>query len=144
MTKTVSPKAIAAAEELAAALQGKIPQDKLDAALAALKAPATTYACKMGNACAIFYQWVSVEITGGKTFRGQGGGICTPPGSGGWGDVYTDDINRLYAATGAFYATSVGPYLNCLFFDSNNNLLGHAECGGVSIGSSIAGSGSWS
>ena len=144
MSKAVSPNAGAVAKELAAALQGKLPQDKLDAAVAALKAPATTYPCISTIICLIFYMRVAVAITGGKSFSGNAGGICLPPGGTGGGDVYTNDINKLYADTASFALVTAAAYLHVSFFDKDHNLLGTAECGGAYTAGATGGTGSWS
>jgi hypothetical protein len=144
MSTAVSPNAGAVAKELAGALQGKLPQDKLDATLAALKAPATTYPCIATIICLIFYMRVAIAITGGKSFSGNAGGICLPPGGTGGGQVYTNDINKLYKDTVSFALVTAAAYLHVTFYDKDSNILGTAECGGAYTAGATGGTGSWS
>jgi hypothetical protein len=94
---------------------------------------------------AIFFLKWQVTITGGKTFDGTSGGITTIGGGALFGDVYTDDLNRLYSNTKSFEYNAAFAYTSLLFFDGNANLLGHFESGSVSTIAGVGGgSGSWS
>ena len=60
------------------------------------------------------------------------------------GDVYTNDLERLYSDTVSFEFQATPVYTSLLFFDKHSNLLGHFQAGSVSIVTGIGGgSGSW-
>jgi hypothetical protein len=81
----------------------------------------------------------------GKTFSGNASSIATPGGGALFGDVYTDDIDRLYNDTVSFTFESTPVYLSMQFFDQNSRLLGHLQSGAVStVAGAGGGRGSWS
>lgn len=124
---------------------GKLEQDKIDAGVTALTATDTSYAANGSVASFIFYLEFGVNVTGGKSFRGKAGGVSSPGGGALFGDVYTDDIDRLYRDTVSFEFQGTPVYLSILFFDNNSNLLGHFQAGAVSTVTGVGGgSGSWS
>ena len=133
------------AQDFAETMSGKLPQDKLDAAVQALTGPAASYSANGSVACAIFYMRVQVQVSGGKTFDGNAGALGTAGGGANFGDVYTNDINRLYADTVSFQVNSTPVYFNVNFFDSNSNFLGSYQSGAVSVCVGTGGgTGSWS
>jgi Rhodococcus equi virulence-associated protein len=86
-----------------------------------------------------------VNVTKGKSFNGNAGGVSSPGGGALFGDVYTDNIDNLYANTVSFEFQVTPVYLSILFFDGNSNLLGHFQSGAVSIVTGIGGgTGHWS
>ncbi|MFC8799485.1 VapA/VapB family virulence-associated protein [Streptomyces griseoincarnatus] len=125
---------------------GKLAQDKVDAAAAALLEADTSYPANGSVASFMFYLQFQVTIkNGGKTFNGKAGGLTTPGGGALYGDVYTDDLNRLYSATQSFEFQATSVYTSLLFFDGSSNLLGHFQAGSVSTVNGFGGgSGSWS
>lgn len=126
-------------------VNGKLDKQKIDAAVASLKSTTTSYPAKGSVASFIFYLQFQVTVTGGKTFNGKAGGVSSPGGGALFGDVYTDDINKLYRDTVSFEFQSTPVYLSILFFDGHSNLLGHFQSGAVSTVAGIGGgSGSWS
>lgn len=133
------------AHDFMMAMHGKLEQDKIDAATAALKATTTKYAATGSVASLIFYLKFQVNITGGKSFNGNAGGASSPGGGALFGDVYTDDLNRLYRDTVSFEFNATPVYLSILFFDGNSNLLGHFQSGAISTVLGIGGGkGEWS
>jgi Rhodococcus equi virulence-associated protein len=81
----------------------------------------------------------------GKTFYGDASSIGTPGGGTLFGDVYTDDIERLYNDTVSFMFESTPVYLSMQFFDEDSKLLGHLQSGAVStVAGAGGGRGSWS
>jgi len=126
--------------------QGTLEQDKLDAAVEALKATEASYPANGSVASFMFYLQFQVTIkNGGKTFNGKAGGLTSPGGGALFGDVYTDDLNRLYAATRSFEFQATSVYTSLLYFDGSSNLLGHFQAGSVSTVNGFGGgSGSWS
>lgn len=125
---------------------GRLEQDKVDAAVAALLAADTSYPANGSVASFVFYLQFQVTIKdGGKTFDGKAGGLTTPGGGALFGDVYTDDLNRLYAATQSFEFQATSVYTSLLFFDGSSNLLGHFQSGSVSTVNGVGGgAGGWS
>jgi hypothetical protein len=133
------------AHDFAQAASGRLPADKLDAAVHAILAAAQKIPATGNLVGAIFYVKPQVTVTNGKTFNGNGGGIFTPGGGALFGDVYTDDLNRLYAKTVSFQITSTPVYCSIVFFDSDSNALGSFQSGGIStVTGTGGGSGSWS
>lgn len=143
-TNSVSKKLIA--NDFATSLHGKMDQDKIDAAVNFILKTSTAYHATGSVICGIFYLKFQISITGGKTFNGDAGGACFPPGAGAiLGDVYTDDRERLYRDTVSFEFNAAAVYLNVNFFDRNSNLLGHLQSGAVSLISGVGGgTGRWS
>jgi hypothetical protein len=85
---------------------------------------------------------VTVEVNGGKSCEGNGGGVFGLGGGVFGGDVYTDDLQRLYKDSVSFQVNLVGMvYLNINFFDGNSNLLGSFQGGGFSPWTSGVGGG---
>lgn len=125
---------------------GVLEQEKIDAAVSKITLTTTSYPANGSVASFIFYLKFQVIIkNGGKTFDGNAGGISTPGGGALIGDVYTDDINRLYSDTKSFEFNATPVYTSLLFFDNNSNLLGHFQAGAVSTVAGIGGgSGKWS
>jgi hypothetical protein len=144
MSKSASPNADAIAKDLAAALQGKLDQPKIDAAVVTLKSPTQVYPANATFLSFIFYFRVVVNIDGGKSFGGNAGGIAPPTGGSTAGNVFTDDLDRLYRDTTSFSFISGVVYLGVQFFDANSNLLGHYDGGGAGVPATGGGSGSWS
>ena len=116
----------------------------VEAAAERLRTLTTAYPAQGSVASMIFYLQIAVDIKGGKHFRGHAGGISTPGGGGAWGDVYTDDLDRLYSATKSFQFNATPVYFNVNFFDGSSHLLGHFQAGAFSTALGTGGgSGSW-
>lgn len=133
------------AHDFLVAMHGKLEQEKIDAAVTSLKATTAKYAATGSVASLIFYLKFQVSIKGGKTFDGNAGGASSPGGGALFGDVYTDDLDRLYRDTVSFEFNATPVYLSILFFDGNSNLLGHFQSGAISTVLGIGGGkGEWS
>jgi hypothetical protein len=139
----INPEIIA--EDFRSAMQGKLPEDKISSNVEALLAPQTAYPENGSIVSFIVYLQFQVNITNGKSFNGKAGGLATPGGGALFGNVYTDDINRLYANTVSFAFTATQVYLAIYFFDGNSNQLGTFQSGAVStVFGPGGGTGSWS
>jgi hypothetical protein len=126
-------------------MRGKLPDRAVEAAVASLKAAETSYPANGSVASMIFYLRFGVTVTGGKNFQGDAGGLSTPGGGALFGDVYTDNLARLYSDTRSFQFTATPVYTSLLFFDGSSNLLGHFQAGAVStVTGTGGGTGSWS
>lgn len=126
-------------------MQGVLEPSVLDSAVQTLVATTNSYPAKGSVASFAFYLQFQVTVTGGKTFDGKAGGLSTPGGGALFGDVYTDDINRLYANTVSFQFNATPVYTNLNFFDSHSNFLGSFQSGSVStVLGTGGGTGSWS
>lgn len=133
------------AHDFMVATHGKLEQEKIDAATAAIKATTSKYGASGSVASMVFYLKFQVNVNGGKSFNGNAGGLSSPGGGALFGDVYTDDINRLYRDTVSFEFNATPVYLSILFFDGNSNLLGHFQSGAISTVLGIGGGkGEWS
>jgi hypothetical protein len=151
MSKSVSPNAAAIARDFAATFGGKMDQPKIEAVVTALNTATTKYSAGAIVAGAIVYYHVKVTPPIDpptppfvKTFNGDAGGVGGLGAWGGGGDVYTDDLARLYRDTASFYFVAGLVYLGVEFFDSNHRLLGHFEGGGIGLMAAGGGTGSWS
>jgi hypothetical protein len=83
------------------------------------------------------YTQVTVSATfapgGSMSFLGHAASLAAPGANGTWGDLYTDDLFRLYQDTVSFQFNTVPVYTNVNFFDANSNYLGSYHGGGVGI-----------
>jgi hypothetical protein len=126
-------------------MRGKLDDEKLGAAVEMLQAATTKYPAQGAIISAVFFVQVTFDITDGKRFQGNGGGAFTPGGGALWGDVYTDDIDRLYREAKSFSVIATNAYVNVMIYDSSSNLLGHLEAGAVSTVTGFGGgTGGWS
>lgn len=133
------------AQNLKNSLHSVLDNDKLVAAEAALLSTQTAYPANGSVASFIFYFVFQVTVKSGKQFNGKGGGISTPGGGALFGDVYSDDINRLYRDTVSFQFNCTPVYTNLNFFDKHSNFLGSFQSGSVStVTGTGGGSGNWS
>lgn len=134
------------AHDFQAAMNGKLDDKTISSVKKQILSATTSYPANGSVASMIFYLQFQVIITnGGKTFNGKGGGISSPGGGALFGDVYTDDINRLYSDTVSMQFNCAFAYTSVLFFDKNSNLLGSFQSGSVSTVAGVGGgSGSWS
>jgi len=96
----------------------------------------------------LFYQ--NIEVWGEITenvywdFIGQAGGMSSPGMYGGFGNVYTDDIDKLHTNTKTFFMYSVvGVYSAIYFYDKDQNLLGHFQAAFGALMGSLGGTGHW-
>jgi hypothetical protein len=85
------------AHEFKSHLKGKLEQHKIDAIARSLVAETTAYPATGSVASLIFYLKFQVNITNGKPFNGNAGGLSSPGGGALFGDVYTDNLDNLYA-----------------------------------------------
>jgi hypothetical protein len=133
------------ANDFSSRMEGKLDQEKIDAAARSIQADTGSYPAHGSVASFIFYLKFGVTVTDGKTFDGDAGGATTPGGGALFGDVYTDDLNALYSNTVSFEFNATPVYTSLLFFDGNSNLLGHFQAGAVSTIAGVGGgTGSWS
>lgn len=133
------------AHDFHVAMNGKLDNELIHAAKNQILSTTASYPAKGSSVSMIFYLQFQVNIDNGKSFNGKAGGISTPGGGALFGDVYTDDINRLYSSTVSFQFTSTPVYLSLIFFDNHSNVLGTFQSGSVSTVTGVGGgSGSWS
>ena len=132
------------ANDLVTALHSKLGKDKLDAAVEHILKTTNSYPTSNGSViCAIFYMRFTVDCQN-KAFIGNAGGIGSIGGGALLGDIYTDDINRLFSATTAFQFAVTPVYASLVFFDDSSNALGTFQAGAVSVCIGTGGgSGSW-
>lgn len=87
----------------------------------------------------------SVLGTGGQQFEGKCWGLSGIGGGPLWGDVYTDDIDRLYGDTAKFTLIAAIAYTTFLFKDGDGNHLGSFQAGSATTtAGGGSGDGSWS
>jgi hypothetical protein len=137
-------------------MQGKLPDDKIDAAAEAMTAATTSYVAIMVPITVLVYTRVQVLIHDSKAptspqFGGNAGGLIIPPLPpyfGGYiGAVFTDNFARLCTQVGRPFEFHVTPvYSGVTFWDNNHVFIRHFEGGGLgspSVGGG-GGTGSWS
>lgn len=92
------------------------------------------YRAQFSIISAIFYQRITVQVTGdgGKQFVGNAGGIGTPGGGGGDGHIFTPNLARLYAETERFQYQIAVAGIEVNFFNGRSQLLGVYAGGGLS------------
>lgn len=119
------------------AMAGRMDDQLIDSAAVALAATQTSYKAVGSVMPLIFYMKVKIEVDAGpvigKTFEGDAGGFAPGTGGGFWGDVYTDDIDRLYKDTVSFAFQATPVYFAVEFFDSSSNCLGSFHGGGIGV-----------
>ena len=135
-------------EDLEKEHRGKTDDKILDDTLQKMRASNTAYYASGSIVSIFFYAKVTLDLDGKDRsghFEGNSYGPCTVGGGKYWGDVYTDDIDKLFEKTDSFTVTSNNVYICVLFHDKDGTLLGHFQGGGFSIsGSTCSGNGSWS
>ena len=143
-TATVSGEQIS--KDVSSLLQGKVQQSAIDSSVQVLAAASNTaYGANGSIASLIFYMKCQCVVSGGKTFNGSAWGISFPGGGALMGDVYTSDINALYANTVSFTLICTLVYTTFIFNDANGNALGSFQAGSIStVTGTGGGSGSWS
>ncbi len=131
-------------------LADHLPQEAIDNAVAHLErapqaAATTAYPANGSVASLIVYTKCQCTIlNGGKTFDGSAWGVTFPGGGALKGDVYTDDINTLYAKTSSFTLVATPVYTSFIFMDDSGNTLGSFQAGSIStVGGIGGGSGHW-
>ncbi|SFU78849.1 VapA/VapB family virulence-associated protein [Butyrivibrio sp. INlla21] len=100
---------------------------------------------------ALIYMKVQVRINDDEypqysnmTFDGDAYGIAALGGGALVGDIYTDDILRLFSSTCYFEINVLPVYVNINFFDSSHQYLGSYHAGAVAVtGGMASGKGSW-
>lgn len=141
--QTIDKKLIA--HDFRVAMHEKLEPEQIDDVADALMASEKAYPATGSVASLIFYLRFQVNITDGKSFDGNAGGISSAGGGALFGDVYTKDLERLYRDTVSFEFQGTPVYLSILFFDGDSNLLGHFQSGAVStVTGTGGGTGSWS
>ena len=107
----------------------------------------TAYGAEIIIKSAIFYQRIDAYITGySNSFVANCGGISGLPGSySATGNVYTDDLDKLFSETVSVMFVFAVVYSSLIWFDSSSNALGSFQGGGFNLLSgSGGGKGSWS
>jgi len=104
-----------------------------------IMAPAalTAYPANGSVASLVFGLQISCQITNGKQFQDWIWGAALPGGGALFGDVYTNDIKKLYAATTQVIATFTPVYTAFYWLDASNTNLGYFQAGSIST---VAGS----
>ncbi len=144
-TETITVSKEELAQEYASLVEGKVPQNTINSGVQVLAAQTTAYPANGSIASMIIYMKCQCTIKGGKTFDGDAWGISIPGGGALMGDVYTDNINALYANTTNFDLIATSVYTTFIFKDKNGNVLGSFQAGSVStVNGTGHGSGSWS
>lgn len=126
---------------------GKVDEGLLDKAAESLDGSLeveSAYPANGAIASILFWLRCRCNVDGGKTFTGDAFGLAVPGGSALFGDVYTDDLDRLYADTRNFTVVAAAAYTAFIFQDEQNNTLGtfHAGAVGTTVGTAY-GTGRW-
>jgi Rhodococcus equi virulence-associated protein len=144
-SETVTVNGEQISKDVSSLLQGKVQQSSIDSSVQVLASSNTAYSANGSVASLIFYMKCQCTIKGGKTFNGSAWGVSFPGGGALFGDVYTNDINALYANTVSFTLVCTPVYTTFIFNDVNGNALGSFQAGSIStVSGTGGGSGSWS
>jgi hypothetical protein len=139
-----SPNAPFIANKVADMLEGHLEQPKINAIVTGLETPTSSvYPANATFISLVFYINVVCNINGGKSFIGHAGGIGLPTGGSGLGNVFTNDLDRLYQRTDGFSFESAAGYFGIQFYDAQHNLLGHYDGGAIGVAAVGGGQGSW-
>lgn len=90
------------AHDFRVAMHDKLEPEHIEGVAEALVSSTKSYPATGSVASLIFYLKFQVNITDGKSFNGDAGGASSPGGGALFGDVYTDDLDRLYRDTVSF------------------------------------------
>lgn len=136
------------AQDFRNAMHGKMDKKMIDAVVTKLSATtAATTAAHFTTGSVhsfIFYLCFEVQIQKGKSFNGNAGGLAFPGEGMLMGNVYTDDLDKLYRETVSFEFQATPVYTSLLFFNDKSILLGHFQAGSVSLVTGVGGgTGSW-
>ncbi|WP_446470912.1 VapA/VapB family virulence-associated protein [Xenorhabdus stockiae] len=115
------------ADYLSEKLTGKLEQQKIDKIRETIlsdKSNGYSATLKMGSF--LFYQTCSLELTDGKNFYGDGGGLMSLGAGRYEGTLYTDDIDFLYK-NGTAYTSAVTFFVGSMQFWNGFNVIGHFE-----------------
>lgn len=113
--------------------KGKLPPQQIEEITRGIMADVASYPAH-GSILGLFvYYRITVQVDGGKQAVGNAGGVGSVGGGALFGDVYTDDLNALYANSVSFAFEATPLYVSVQFFDSNGHLLGHFQSGAVSM-----------
>lgn len=127
--------------------QGKLEDEKLDQVVQEIKCTENKYHTQgsLINWVVYFRVTVGAYFDVKKQFTGNGGGIGFPGTQALIGDLYTNDLERLYRDTDSFEVNVTPVYTSVLFFDKSSRLLGHFQAGAISTPTSGigGGTGSW-
>ena len=130
---------------IAVALQGKADQNLIDSTVKEVSLMPKVASGKLEVLSFVFYTNWTLRISGGKKFDGNSGGLSTPGGGHGLGDLYTNDINALYNNTKSFMFDAAVVYLSVTFFDAHSKVLGTFQSGGfATVLGTGGGTGHWS
>jgi Rhodococcus equi virulence-associated protein len=137
------------AEDFRGQFADTLPAEVIDSAAAHLEsapqAATASYPAKGSIASMIVWMRCECRVDGGKQFTGDSWGISFPGGGALFGDVYTDDLNALYANTRSFALAATPVYTSFVFFDDNHSPLGSFQAGSVStVSGTGGGKGGWS
>lgn len=125
----------------------KLGAEELGQAVEAIKCTANKYHTIGSLICAAVYFRITVGPSDAvkKQFTGNGGGAGWPGTAALIGDLYTDDLEKLYRDTCSFELNIAATYTSVLFFDNKSRLLGHYQAGAVttSFGGLGGGKGKW-
>src|SRR5262245_20237700 len=116
-------------------MKGKMEAAQVDDVARTLMATTKSYPATGEAGSFVFYMRfnVSIKTQKGKTFTGNAGGLASLGVGEFFGDVYTDDLDRLYRETRSFEFQGMPVYMSLLFFDKRSKLLGHFQSGAVSF-----------
>jgi len=133
------------AHDFHVSMHGKLADKQIEAVKKTLLSTTNAYHATGSVVSMIFYLQFQVNIDNGKSFNGKAGGISSPGGGALIGDVYTDDLERLYRDTVSFEFNCTPVYTSLIFFDSHSNCLGSYQSGSISTVAGVGGgSGKWS
>lgn len=126
--------------------KGKLQAAQIDSIAEALVANVAKYPANGAiTSLGIWVPKIQVNINNGKSFNGSGSGLLTLGGGVLIGDVYTPDINKLYADAVGWWGVFTNVYAAVQFVDNSGNQVGTFQAGAVStVTGHASGTGHWS
>lgn len=123
----------ARARELRNSLDVGTNSEELDDLENAIAATATKYPAGGYVWSALIYTgWAAAIYGSHRAFKGRAWGIAVPGGGTLFGEIYSDDLDRLYRDTKSFTFTAAAAYTAIYFFDENSQYLGSFQGGSIS------------
>lgn len=134
------------ARDFAANAKGKLSQVLIDSITESLRAETSGFPAKGLVTAATFFLRFHLEMLADHMiFDGTAGGLGGMSPAMLVGDVYTNDLPKLYANTVKFGFQGTQLYISLQFYDANDRVLGVFQgAGGANVNGAGGGPGHWS
>lgn len=131
-------------QDLQSILTGRLPVESITTILSQLSSLSDVHPATGTVESFVVYDVWTLQVTGGKTFKGQAGGLSGLGKSSFAGVLTTSDLTTLYAKTESFMFAELSNGVSLTFFDSAHKPLGTFLGVIPSVTGIGGGTGSWS